>query len=388
MLKFDRSDPFFACPPANPLWEKGQNPGVYSAEDENALWRYNVDADEYTMHPPHKPRGNDWEDECNCIRSELAEIKRSSSDSAGLPEEQNLEDMCSELYSVLCVLGDKYISRLPEEFIEGIAAKRNKSYKPVVFPDKSLEDQSLSKETFAMIAYLKLKYWCDTEEERQKCLEQLEANELRKNTMSNEKPKPEKEREGENNGAALAEKQLGRPDKGSIDMLSVIKATRFAKEKHNGWLRDDGRSYYEHIIDVVGILTDNGIGWEGELVVAALHHTLEEMDATYVELCSQFGEEVAKAVELLTKSKDESFDEYADRVFDSGDCMHNAAVILLADTLANLRDLPHCGNPSEIKRYIAETKRCILPRKRINSELCNCIRSEVAEIEKFFRGIQ
>jgi len=159
----------------------------------------------------------------------------------------------------------------------------------------------------------------------------------------------------------------------------VYEALRFAEEKHKGQLRDDGQPYFKHITDVVDILLENGDGWEQNLIIAALHDTLEDTDTTYEELNEKFGKEAAEGVRLLTKSEGEPFDEYANRIFnDEGEVY--VATIKLADRLANLYDLPFCGNPEKIRRYLAETKRCILTQ-RCCPELKNKIVSEVKKME-------
>ena len=83
----------------------------------------------------------------------------------------------------------------------------------------------------------------------------------------------------------------------------VLDALRFARQKHEGQLRDDGKPYFKHILDVIDILIEDGSGWEGKLLVAALHDTLEDTDATYEELCEKFGIDAAETVKLLTKFK-------------------------------------------------------------------------------------
>ena len=181
----------------------------------------------------------------------------------------------------------------------------------------------------------------------------------------------------------------------------VIEALRFAREKHEGQLRDDGQPYFKHILDVIDILIGTGDGWEDTLLAAALHDVIEDTDANYEELSAAFGEETAKTVELLTKTSGEVFDLYMDRIFDDdgldmrsdklGDIKTKPDVfpyyrltargIKLADRLANLRDLPYCGKQDKINRYLEDTRRCFLSRN-IHPATMNKIRAEVTKIEK------
>ena len=180
----------------------------------------------------------------------------------------------------------------------------------------------------------------------------------------------------------------------------VIDALNFVKEKHEGQLRDNGSPYFKHILDVVDILIEDGSGWDDTLLAAVLHDTLEKTDATFDELKERFGDIAANTVELLVKAEGESYDDYTDRIFsdeglefrplsldislkmsDKTNCHLKARGVILADRLANLRNLQSCGNPDKIREYIEETKRCILSRK-IAPNLSNRIRSEINKLDK------
>ena len=87
-------------------------------------------------------------------------------------------DMLSELYAVLCFLGEDYISRIPKEYFTVIKEFRNREYVPVVYGDKPPEEQGFREDTLAQIALLKLNYWCDTKEEQQRYWEKLIENEI------------------------------------------------------------------------------------------------------------------------------------------------------------------------------------------------------------------
>lgn len=97
-----------------------------------------------------------------------------------------MEDLISqrqvyaEVYAVLSALGGKYIHKIPQNILNIIADKRDKDYKIAIDENKPLEEQNLSKETVALLAALKLDYWCETEQEKQKLQNLLHLNEERK----------------------------------------------------------------------------------------------------------------------------------------------------------------------------------------------------------------
>lgn len=166
-------------------------------------------------------------------------------------------------------------------------------------------------------------------------------------------------------------------------------ALEFAKIKHEGQTRDDGITpYYEHLKGVMNILVnETGIEYDEILTVAALHDILEDTDCTYEELEEKFGEDVAHAVQLLTRKKDpitgekEPFEEYAKRVFENEEIEY-ARIIKAADRLHNLRSLPDANNPEKMYKYILETEKCILPYENVTDRaLMKAIRKEVESLK-------
>ena len=85
--------------------------------------------------------------------------------------------MLSEVYAVVMASGQEYIDLIPDEILEFIAQKKDAYYTPLIDEDKSLDEQGFEKETIAMIAMLKLNYWCQNEQEKEELLNHLETNE-------------------------------------------------------------------------------------------------------------------------------------------------------------------------------------------------------------------
>lgn len=83
----------------------------------------------------------------------------------------------SEVYGVLRTLGEKYISKIPNDIIAKIERRKNDDYIPNIDRQKALNEQNISKKAISVICYLHLKYWCNSEEERKKLYKILQGNE-------------------------------------------------------------------------------------------------------------------------------------------------------------------------------------------------------------------
>jgi len=83
----------------------------------------------------------------------------------------------SEAYAVLLTLGDNYISKLPQDVFEFIKNKSAEGLMPIIDKSKGLSEQGLTQEGLAMVAMLRLKYLCESEEEKAEFLAYLKKNE-------------------------------------------------------------------------------------------------------------------------------------------------------------------------------------------------------------------
>ena len=100
---------------------------------------------------------------------------------SALSEVQMEEDISQsqvyyEVYAVLSALGGDYIRKIPQNVLNIIAEKRDKEYNKKINEDIPLEEQHLSKEAIAMLASLKLDYWCESEQEKQSLRNLLNLN--------------------------------------------------------------------------------------------------------------------------------------------------------------------------------------------------------------------
>lgn len=71
----------------------------------------------------------------------------------------------SEVYEFINVLGDKYKKQIPEELYLNIQSGRDKTYTPEYNINQEVTSSTFSKEAFALISILNLKYWCNDESE-------------------------------------------------------------------------------------------------------------------------------------------------------------------------------------------------------------------------------
>ncbi|MBM9832465.1 bifunctional (p)ppGpp synthetase/guanosine-3',5'-bis(diphosphate) 3'-pyrophosphohydrolase, partial [Enterococcus faecalis] len=84
------------------------------------------------------------------------------------------------------------------------------------------------------------------------------------------------------------------------DVGFVQKALDYAVESHEGQFRQSGEPYIIHPIQVAGILA--GLHLDAVTVACGfLHDVVEDTDVTLEDLAQDFGEDVAKIVDGVTK---------------------------------------------------------------------------------------
>jgi GTP diphosphokinase / guanosine-3',5'-bis(diphosphate) 3'-diphosphatase len=91
------------------------------------------------------------------------------------------------------------------------------------------------------------------------------------------------------------------PDNYSLaDRESVEHAYRFAEKAHEGQKRASGEPYITHCVAVASILAELRVP-PGVVVAGLLHDTVEDTPVTLSTIRTEFGEEVAKLVDGVTK---------------------------------------------------------------------------------------
>ena len=72
----------------------------------------------------------------------------------------------SEVYSILNLLGESYITKLPKSLYNMILEEKSNEYNPQYSSSIALEQQNIKKEALSMIALFHLNYWCNSQEEK------------------------------------------------------------------------------------------------------------------------------------------------------------------------------------------------------------------------------
>lgn len=101
------------------------------------------------------------------------------------------QEMYSEVYSILNLLGNSYISKLPKSLFKMIEDEKLDTYNPQYTEDKSLNEQNVKRESLAMIALFHLNYWCNSDEEKQQLKQLFKTNEEKHQAEIGEKYNPD-----------------------------------------------------------------------------------------------------------------------------------------------------------------------------------------------------
>ena len=85
-----------------------------------------------------------------------------------------------------------------------------------------------------------------------------------------------------------------------VDIDRVRRAYDFGKRAHRGQWRKSGEAYFNHPIEVAKILTELRLD-DATIVTALLHDTIEDTNSSFKEIKLQFGDQIAKLVDGVTK---------------------------------------------------------------------------------------
>ena len=84
------------------------------------------------------------------------------------------------------------------------------------------------------------------------------------------------------------------------EVQKIDKAYAFARDAHDGQLRYSGQPYIIHPVSVASILVDLCMDYQS-VVAALLHDTVEDTDVSLESVKNDYGEDVAKLVDGVTK---------------------------------------------------------------------------------------
>lgn len=144
--------------------------------------------------------------------------------------------------------------------------------------------------------------------------------------------------------------------------------------------------YITHIYGVMKILINEAkITSDDVLTVAALHDVVEDTDCTLEKIKEEFGEDIAKAVDLLTRKEGQLFAEYAENIFSNQEYPW-VGDIKLADRIHNLRTYPEVKDNKRVKYKYDETLKCIKPYAKRQSPMLNKLLDEAMQMISDFLG--
>jgi (p)ppGpp synthase/HD superfamily hydrolase len=94
----------------------------------------------------------------------------------------------------------------------------------------------------------------------------------------------------------------------------LVAALRLAVDFHEHQIDKQGKPYLMHLLRVAGRCTT-----EISMIVAILHDIVEDTQVTLEFIRMEFGEEIADAVDHLTRRKEqgESYDDFIERVMEN-----------------------------------------------------------------------
>lgn len=101
------------------------------------------------------------------------------------------QEMYSEVYSILNLLGSSYITKLPKSLFKMIEEEKSSTYNPQYSEDQSLSEQNIKRESLFMIALFHLNYWCNSDEEKEQLKQLFKNNEEKHQAEIREKYNPD-----------------------------------------------------------------------------------------------------------------------------------------------------------------------------------------------------
>ena len=143
-------------------------------------------------------------------------------------------------------------------------------------------------------------------------------------------------------------------------MSIITDARNFAKRKHAGQLRKNGKTTtFSHLKDVVKNLKKMKVTNNDIICAGWLHDTIEDTDTDFDSIKEKFGKNVADIVVSVTKDnrlpKKQREMKYGKDLKSSNS---KAKLEKIADILANVNDAPNAGKNSrwEKQQFVKKSK--------------------------------
>lgn len=159
------------------------------------------------------------------------------------------------------------------------------------------------------------------------------------------------------------------------ELATISRAYAFAAAAHNGQTRRSGEPYISHPLAVATILADLRLD-PATLCAALLHDVAEDTDIDVVKIAAEFGAEIARLVDGVTKlrraediladpstrahNRDQVWAESVRKMFMAMADDIRVVLIRLSDRLHNMRTLDHMPDDKQ-KRISQETMEIYAP---------------------------
>src|SRR5205085_3619642 len=151
----------------------------------------------------------------------------------------------------------------------------------------------------------------------------------------------------------LAEVSTYNPD---VDRPLLARAFEFASRAHEGQERRSGEDFIHHPFGAAKICAE--LRLDDETIAAALlHDVVEDTDVELEDVRSEFGDEVAKLVEGVTKltrvqfqSREQAEAENYRKLIVAMAADVRVILIKLADRLHNLRQIEYLGKQKQVQK--------------------------------------
>jgi len=142
----------------------------------------------------------------------------------------------------------------------------------------------------------------------------------------------------------------------AIDVDLVTRAFRYAAERHEGQQRQSGSPFIEHPVGAARICAELRLD-EQTIAAALLHDVVEDTEADIEDVRQEFGDEVARLVEGVTKLTRISFqsreqaeaENYRKMIVAMSEDVR-VILIKLADRLHNMRTIEYLGKQKQIQK--------------------------------------
>jgi guanosine-3',5'-bis(diphosphate) 3'-pyrophosphohydrolase len=151
-----------------------------------------------------------------------------------------------------------------------------------------------------------------------------------------------------------------------LEVDVIVRAYKFSEKAHAGQKRASGEEYIAHCVEVAKLLADLHLD-TASVASALMHDVVEDTIATLEEVRTEFGDEIARIVDGVTKIGKVQFRSTTEQQVENYrklllSMAQDARVILikLADRMHNMRTLEHL-RPDKRRRIALETREIYAP---------------------------